>query len=131
MRGDPGVARVFPLALLAAVALAGGVYKVALHVSQPVIPALVTRSEDAHALLSQNIAARIHRYFYDRPPADRSANPRLIALTFDDGPYPVETPLLLDVLADAHVRATFFLIGDDAGQYPESRSAKSGSRARS
>ncbi len=50
----------------------------------------------------------------------RGAPPaRLIALTFDDGPYPVTTPLLLDRLHDLGVPATFFLIGDDAKRYPE------------
>ena len=42
----------------------------------------------------------------------------MIALTFDDGPYPVDTPMLLAVLRAAHVPATFFLIGRDAEQYP-------------
>jgi len=50
---------------------------------------------------------------------DRSGRPHLIALTFDDGPYPVTTPLLLNVLRDLHVPATFFLIGRDAVQFPE------------
>jgi peptidoglycan/xylan/chitin deacetylase (PgdA/CDA1 family) len=86
---------------------------------EPVIPAVVTRSTDAHRMLSKSITARIDRFFHDRGASDRSANPKLIALTFDDGPYPVETPLLLDVLADLHVPATFFLIGDDAQKFPE------------
>jgi peptidoglycan-N-acetylglucosamine deacetylase len=34
------------------------------------------------------------------------------ALTFDDGPHPDVTPLLLDVLARHRARATFFLIGE-------------------
>lgn len=37
--------------------------------------------------------------------------PGEIALTFDDGPNPTATPELLEVLARAGVRATFFLIG--------------------
>ncbi|MGA8533818.1 MAG: polysaccharide deacetylase family protein, partial [Candidatus Tumulicola sp.] len=44
--------------------------------------------------------------------------PKLIALTFDDGPYPVFTPMLLDVLRDERVPATFFLIGKDAEEWP-------------
>jgi peptidoglycan/xylan/chitin deacetylase (PgdA/CDA1 family) len=44
--------------------------------------------------------------------------PRLVALTFDDGPYPVSTPLLLQELRDLRVPATFFLIGRDAEQFP-------------
>jgi peptidoglycan/xylan/chitin deacetylase (PgdA/CDA1 family) len=38
-------------------------------------------------------------------------DPGQIALTFDDGPNPRWTPLLLDVLARHQVKATFFLIG--------------------
>ena len=53
------------------------------------------------------------------PKPDPAKAPRLIALTFDDGPYPVTTPLLLDRLHDLGVPATFFLIGDDAQQYPD------------
>ena len=37
--------------------------------------------------------------------------PDQLALTFDDGPNPVATPYLLDLLAEHHVKATFFLIG--------------------
>ena len=41
-----------------------------------------------------------------------------VVLTFDDGPYPVETPALADMLARLHVPADFFLIGRDALQQP-------------
>lgn len=41
------------------------------------------------------------------------ASRREIALTFDDGPHPRDTPEVLDVLAKHEVRATFFLIGKD------------------
>ncbi|HID95198.1 MAG TPA: polysaccharide deacetylase family protein [Candidatus Latescibacteria bacterium] len=34
-----------------------------------------------------------------------------VALTFDDGPYPLYTPIILDVLAEYNVRASFFLTG--------------------
>lgn len=34
-----------------------------------------------------------------------------MALTFDDGPNPLTTPRILDILASEHVHATFFLVG--------------------
>lgn len=42
-----------------------------------------------------------------------------IALTIDDGPDPVVTPQVLDMLDRFHVKATFFCIGKRAVQYPE------------
>lgn len=42
-----------------------------------------------------------------------------VALTFDDGPDPVDTPKLLDLLREKGVKATFFVIGKRADQYPE------------
>ena len=41
-----------------------------------------------------------------------------IALTFDDGPDPVWTPLVLDVLASVRARATFFVVAPRARRYP-------------
>jgi peptidoglycan-N-acetylglucosamine deacetylase len=40
-----------------------------------------------------------------------SGDPELI-FTFDDGPNPKTTPLVLDALAKHHIHATFFLVGD-------------------
>ena len=42
-----------------------------------------------------------------------------IALTYDDGPSPRNTPALLDVLAEHGARATFFLIGEHVRKHPE------------
>lgn len=42
-----------------------------------------------------------------------------IALTFDDGPDPEYTPMLLDGLAERGVKATFFVIGKSAEEHPE------------
>lgn len=42
-----------------------------------------------------------------------------IALTFDDGPDPECTPMLLDGLASRGVKATFFVIGKQAEEQPE------------
>lgn len=41
------------------------------------------------------------------------------ALTFDDGPDPRFTPLLLDLLKKYDAKATFFVVGSNAERYPE------------
>lgn len=46
------------------------------------------------------------------------ANQRVVALTFDDGPNPPYTSRILDVLAQEHVHATFFLVGRAVQAYP-------------
>ena len=42
-----------------------------------------------------------------------------IALTIDDGPDPIVTPQVLDLLDRYAVQATFFCIGDKAAHYPD------------
>jgi peptidoglycan/xylan/chitin deacetylase (PgdA/CDA1 family) len=44
---------------------------------------------------------------------------RAVALTFDDGPDPAETPRVLSILRDAGARATFFVLSRSAERYPE------------
>ena len=45
--------------------------------------------------------------------------PRTIALTFDDGPDPVWTPRILDVLRRHGARATFFVVGSQVARHPD------------
>lgn len=40
-------------------------------------------------------------------------------LTFDDGPDPVYTPLLLEILRKHQIQATFFVLGQKAEHHPE------------
>ena len=42
-----------------------------------------------------------------------------VALTFDDGPDPVETPKILDLLAQYHIKATFCLVGQNVAAHPD------------
>jgi peptidoglycan-N-acetylglucosamine deacetylase len=49
---------------------------------------------------------------------DRTASGRGYALTFDDGPHPLGTPAVLEVLARADVAATFFLVGEQVARAP-------------
>lgn len=50
--------------------------------------------------------------------AERRTSPASVFLTFDDGPDPEWTPQILDLLARAQVRATFFAVGQLARSTP-------------
>ena len=41
-----------------------------------------------------------------------------VAMTFDDGPHPSHTPRLLDMLRERNIKATFYVIGNNAKRYP-------------
>ena len=43
----------------------------------------------------------------------------VLALTFDDGPHPEDTPPLLDLLDRYGAKATFFVVGKSARRHPE------------
>lgn len=43
----------------------------------------------------------------------------IVYLTFDDGPIPEATPLVLDILDKYGVKATFFMVGQNIERYPE------------
>ena len=47
-------------------------------------------------------------------PQDRS-----VYLTFDDGPIPVITPWVIDLLARYGIKATFFMVGDNVHKFPQ------------
>ena len=42
-----------------------------------------------------------------------------VAITFDDGPTPQGTELVLDALKQANAHASFFVIGQNVRQYPD------------
>jgi peptidoglycan/xylan/chitin deacetylase (PgdA/CDA1 family) len=67
-------------------------------------------------------------YFFWRPPAPMlgihvvtSIPPERsqVSLTFDDGPHPLSTPLLLGALKRADAKATFFVVGHGMKLYPQ------------
>ncbi len=41
-----------------------------------------------------------------------------IAMTYDDGPHPQNTPRLLDMLRERNIKATFYVIGRSVNMYP-------------
>lgn len=104
--------------LVACAAIAYSAYRLVVHESR-LHPAIVTPQMDAQQEVSPSLAGRVKRLFREQVSYNRPNRPRLIALTFDDGPYPIFTPLLLNELNSLNIHATFFLIGRDAQQWPE------------
>ncbi|MDY0087545.1 MAG: polysaccharide deacetylase family protein [Coriobacteriia bacterium] len=43
---------------------------------------------------------------------------KIVALTFDDGPWPAQTEQVLDILAQNDVKASFFMVGHQVEKYP-------------
>jgi peptidoglycan/xylan/chitin deacetylase (PgdA/CDA1 family) len=48
-----------------------------------------------------------------------SGGRKIVAITFDDGPSPEYTPIILDILKDKEVKATFFMTGAMVESHPE------------
>lgn len=44
---------------------------------------------------------------------------KIVAITFDDGPHPVFTPQILDLLAKYNAKATFFVAGNKVKRFPD------------
>ena len=64
-------------------------------------------------------AAGVAEYRGQAAAVSGPADSKKIALTFDDGPHPYYTEQLLDGLKERGVKATFFVLGKHAQQYPE------------
>lgn len=55
-----------------------------------------------------------HKSVYTRCETDQP----ILAITFDDGPDPVHTPRLLDILKERGIHATFFMVGRNVSAFP-------------
>ncbi len=65
-----------------------------------------------HALLPDN-------HLYGQVFSKTKTDQKVVALTFDDGPYLPYTAQILDVLQEYQVTATFFIIGQNAAKHPQ------------
>ena len=70
-------------------------------------------SEEGREGESREANPREEMIYHSRP------NDRMeIALSFDDGPHPRLTPLILSILEEYGIKATFFMVGENVGYYP-------------
>lgn len=80
---------------------------------QAVIPPAIQRMQ---AQIALNVPSRFQGKIVSR--ANLSHEQKAIALTFDDGPWPNTTPSVLDILKENHIKATFFVIGQNLKRFP-------------
>ncbi len=59
------------------------------------------------------------KQFYSGLLWNKRADGKRIYLTFDDGPIPIVTPFVLNILKEHQAKATFFCIGDNVRKHPE------------
>ena len=57
------------------------------------------------------------RFLVDVPGSGVELGDPVVALTFDDGPFPPGTTAVLDALRTASVRATFFVVGENVAEH--------------
>ena len=50
---------------------------------------------------------------------DANRSSKCVYLTFDDGPIPIVTPFVLNILKQYNAKATFFCIGDNVNKHPD------------
>ena len=62
---------------------------------------------------------RILRPFFGKTIWRKNSSSKVIYLTFDDGPVPEVTPLVLDILDHYNWKATFFCVGENVQKHPE------------
>ncbi len=62
--------------------------------------------------------SRWFRWLFPRALWRKDPSQPVVYLTFDDGPIPEATPFVLEVLKERGIRATFFLVGENAQRYP-------------
>ncbi len=69
----------------------------------------------------QNITFSIPKEFQGKTIAETTLplKEKVIALTFDDGPWPRTTEQVLDILEQNDIKATFFWIGNNLRKFPE------------
>jgi peptidoglycan/xylan/chitin deacetylase (PgdA/CDA1 family) len=77
-----------------------------------------------HVIVQGNISHKVASTAFQ--PTGPARVPNAVALTFDDGPWPIQSRRVLAVLRRMRAPATFFVIGDLADHFPQLIAAERG-----
>lgn len=79
---------------------------------------MTTTTEETHVPPPETDSTKDEIVYHSR------RNDRMeIALSFDDGPHPRLTPVILSILEEYGIKATFFMVGENVGYYPDAARA--------
>lgn len=70
---------------------------------------VLLQTKEYQEKIAEGIVSGINLYFH----------PKTMYLTFDDGPSAENTDLILDILKERNIKATFFIIGEYVRKHPE------------
>ncbi len=59
------------------------------------------------------------RLIFPRAMWRKDTTKHVVYITFDDGPIPEATPFVLQTLRERGIKATFFMVGENAAKHPE------------
>ncbi len=97
--------------------------------SAGIVRLLVSQNSDKNVEISSDsplavlAAGRISAKLQESDERDIDPNKPMVALTFDDGPREGNTERILDALDEVGGRATFFMVGTNVEQYPDTVAA--------
>lgn len=86
---------------------------------------IVSQSENGIRTIQSNSQGMIQEEIYSTLPKPfevvRYGKPKRkeVVLSFDDGPDPIYTPQILDILDKNHIKGAFFIVGENAELHPE------------
>ncbi|MFD1177357.1 polysaccharide deacetylase family protein [Paenibacillus puldeungensis] len=76
----------------------------------------------SHALIADGSPLKKDRFFYEQKGDivwEVKTHQKMVAITFDDGPDPIETTEILNELKKYNAKCTFFVLGKKVETYPE------------
>ncbi|MCF8463937.1 MAG: polysaccharide deacetylase family protein [Flavobacteriales bacterium] len=62
---------------------------------------------------------KVYRWLFKKAIFRRNPDEKKVYLTFDDGPHPEVTPVVMEILESHGIKATFFVLGKNALEHPE------------
>ena len=98
--------------------LATATFSMAQNPAPAAAPAAPEKADEPHMELPSDAKAPVPAGQKQITFSQCNVDGQYVAMTFDDGPHAANTPRLLDMLKARNIKATFFVVGQCAAEYP-------------